>query len=1161
MAIRESLELELSQALAGADRIGEALSAAVSGFRSELSDALSASSVVSISADTSEIPAGIEEATASAEAVVAVSGDAGGVADSIDQAVFDADATVPVDADTSEIPPAIEDAVNSVSPTITPEVDTAAASGELGALGQTADQVSGQLGKAGGQLSSFGANATTSATSIGALTGSITSMASSVPILGGVAAALAGVIAFSDKAFQSAVNVQAGVLRETQVFGQFKGQIENIKVGNLDSSLKDLNMTLGSSTTATRQSAATLGQLAVNSGASQQAAAGFAAQVVALSANAVALNPALGEVGDVTDRMGLALSRGGRFAAKLGISLTAAEISQRALRDTGKSTAAQLTLFEKQAAGAALATDKYGDSLRKNLAQAAQNPVIQLKQLEAQTKAVIAQVGAPLVAPIFDILRSAQPAIGATVQVLGALGKATLPAIAEAARASAPGIVAMADAIAQVAPVLTPVLTELTRFASLFGIFAVLGSAQKALGITSSDSASSQNQLQQSLIGSASASEQAKAAVAGTSEEYSKLQTALLGVKDAETGYGDALAGIDAAQKGAETAARAVTDAHKEQTRAARAVADAQRGVTDAQQAAVDAQRTYEASLRSVVDAERQRQTALRSSADAQLELEQAQRALAEAQEGTSSRDQLAIDQARLDLQEAQEKATASATDATATLTDKEQDRISAARAALDLQDAQARAASRVTDAQGAVVSAQQRLIDTQLAVERADQGVTDAHEGVASAARHSADAQRGIADAQQRVLDAQDGVTNAAVRVRDAENQAAEATDKVAGARDRAARAAIALSDARSGFAAAEGDETQNAEALIGHLEDLKTQFPEVAPALQPLIDKFNELKETVPPEAGAATGQAFTDGMTGAIGGSGPQLQTATSQGFAGIDFQGLADQFRAGLGIVGTTISEKAIEFKDNVLGWVNTAAAEAPTRLAFLSGEFAGWATREVLAMPGRVDALKDNVLGWIGTAITEAPGKLLGLTTAFQEWAGGVPGAVVGAIGDVNRLLLNKGKDLIRGLFQGIVDVVNQLPGFLGPIKDQFIEGFRNAFDSHSPARVMEPIGRDIVGGVLVSMQGEGAAVVAAAEQIARDAANALVPNPSTSLGLSTIAGAVTGGGVAAGGGVVIQSVTVNATLPAGTTPEQARALGDSLGVGFVDRVRTAVLTS
>lgn len=165
----------------------------------------------------------------------------------------------------------------------------------------------------------------------------------------------------------------------------------------------------------------------------------------------------------------------------------------------------------------------------------------------------------------------------------------------------------------------------------------------------------------------------------------------------------------------------------------------------------------------------------------------------------------------------------------------------------------------------------------------------------------------------------------------------------------------------------------------------------------------------------------------------------------------------------------LAQKGLEFAQAIGKWALEAASQIPGQLAEITGAILGWVGRQIADLPGHVAGITTAFLSWVGNAIVDLPGKLAELGQKFIDFAKEIPGKIVEGIGNLTTLLLDKGKDLMRGLFQGIVEIVQKLPDFLGPIKDKFIEAFKNAFESHSPARVMIPLGEAIAQGIVVGI--------------------------------------------------------------------------------------------
>jgi phage-related minor tail protein len=197
------------------------------------------------------------------------------------------------------------------------------------------------------------------------------------------------------------------------------------------------------------------------------------------------------------------------------------------------------------------------------------------------------------------------------------------------------------------------------------------------------------------------------------------------------------------------------------------------------------------------------------------------------------------------------------------------------------------------------------------------------------------------------------------------------------------------------------------------------------------------------------------------------------------------------------------------------------------------------------LPGRVGA-------WFRGVYDGAVGRLSDLT----GWLRGLPGSVLGAIGNFGSLLLNAGRDLLSGLWSGIQNAAGWLRdkvlGFFSSIMPDWV---RDALGIHSPSRVMAAIGRFIPPGIALGIEQNSATAVGAALGLAADVTSALTDMGTTGpvgLGLVTGAALATGAATALNAGrsgsagypapdsagsaaPVHQEVTVNVTTNADPT--------------------------
>lgn len=407
--ISASLDIDYSEALSGVDTLGAALdtqlAAAVSSFEEQMSGALAAAAEVPIAVDTSQIPDEIAAALATDPQEIPVDADTSAAEAAINTLVTSADgetATLDVEADTSGAEQSISDVGSSAS----------SARGEVGGLAIDAGLLGTAMGAAKGNVAG-------TAESLSAGLGPLSAFGGGLLAVG---AATAGFVEVGEKA-------HAATERLNLVFGDAAPEAMAVNIGGLNGDLNELAIKAGSSGAQLRQATASLGQVAIAAGDTQEQAAGVVGQFQALALRAVAMNPQLGEAGDVMGRLVPALSRGGKFAANFGLSLSSAEISARALSDTGKTAATDLTVLEKATAGAEIATERLGDNLGKDFSNGADQAAVKLKSLKAEIVAGFASIGVPLVEPILELAQAFTPLALAIGQAVGKLVTGLVPAM------------------------------------------------------------------------------------------------------------------------------------------------------------------------------------------------------------------------------------------------------------------------------------------------------------------------------------------------------------------------------------------------------------------------------------------------------------------------------------------------------------------------------------------------------------------------------------------------------------------------------------------------------------------------------------------------------------------------------------------------------------
>lgn len=86
---------------------------------------------------------------------------------------------------------------------------------------------------------------------------------------------------------------------------------------------------------------------------------------------------------------------------------------------------------------------------------------------------------------------------------------------------------------------------------------------------------------------------------------------------------------------------------------------------------------------------------------------------------------------------------------------------------------------------------------------------------------------------------------------------------------------------------------------------------------------------------------------------------------------------------------------------------------------------------------------------------------------FVAWVKGIPGAILRAIGDLGRLLWDAGKKILKGLWDGMVDMWNQAKGWLAGIADEIVT-IKGPLDYDKILLI--PAGEAIMGGLEKGME-------------------------------------------------------------------------------------------
>jgi len=349
-------------------------------------------------------------------------------------------------------------------------------------------------------------------------------------------------------------------------------------------------------------------------------------------------------------------------------------------------------------------------------------------------------------------------------------------------------------------------------------------------------------------------------------------------------------------------------DAQEAFTDSIKGIADAQKGVVDAEKNAQDARRGVADAIRGVTDAQDAQRDSLLKVADAQKALTDARATYNELLKGPTKDETLDVKQAQLSLRRAQQSLRKPTTDPL----DRQQGQLDVQRARMALEEARGAHGRNLAKAQQDVLTA--------------EKNVTSAQKDAAGAARAVESAQLAVVTANEKVVVADDAV-------RDAKEKVTKATwDSV--------EAASNLNQKQNEFDTLVHNSNTELDPFLAYLEQLKTKYPEVARAIQPIIDQVDALNKAAQPPPVEETDpvrKAWRDRLKrSATGGplAAGQLSTVNELGMPELWEQG-GKQFllplKAGKVI---PLDAGAVKGGDGIsVGDINIYGAEQPVQTAY------------------------------------------------------------------------------------------------------------------------------------------------------------------------------------------------------------------------------------
>ncbi|MFF8656829.1 phage tail protein [Streptomyces huasconensis] len=200
---------------------------------------------------------------------------------------------------------------------------------------------------------------------------------------------------------------------------------------------------------------------------------------------------------------------------------------------------------------------------------------------------------------------------------------------------------------------------------------------------------------------------------------------------------------------------------------------------------------------------------------------------------------------------------------------------------------------------------------------------------------------------------------------------------------------------------------------------------------------------------------------------------------------------------------------------ISGWFGAAKDAAVRQFTALVGWLRGLPARAGAALAGLAGSLRTAAV----RGFTAFKSAAAAQASAFLGWVRGLPRRIASAIGSLSGLLVSKGKDVVRGLWNGIKSMGSWLKSTLISWAKSIIPGpIARALDIGSPSRLMaDQVGHWIPSGIAMGAEANSG--------VLDKTMSSLVSTPTPSAAMAMGAG-VTGTGGTAGGGRAPQVVTL-----------------------------------
>lgn len=186
-------------------------------------------------------------------------------------------------------------------------------------------------------------------------------------------------------------------------------------------------------------------------------------------------------------------------------------------------------------------------------------------------------------------------------------------------------------------------------------------------------------------------------------------------------------------------------------------------------------------------------------------------------------------------------------------------------------------------------------------------------------------------------------------------------------------------------------------------------------------------------------------------------------------------------------------------EDVWGWIKSVIIDNIVAAA----QWVGDRIQDIIDFFGWLGSLPGKVWEWFTSIVTGAVGKLGELV----DWVKSLPGKILDALGNLGSMLFEAGKDILRGLLNGLKSMAGAVIDWFKGLIDDAIDGMLSFLGISSPSKLMRQIGVWTGQGLVQGLMSMVDPVTGAAAALA----DAAVPTPALGAAGMPMAGNAGGG--------------------------------------------------